>query len=54
MGDEAGEEGSHHGVHDRAGYHCRQLELREPMWILPERGEVGIYSLKAASGAGIP
>ena len=31
-GGEAGEEGRHHGVHDRAGYHFGQLELREPMW----------------------
>ena len=29
MGDEAGEEGSQHGVHDRAGNHCGQLGLRE-------------------------
>lgn len=26
----------------------------KPMWVLPKRGEVGTYFLKAASGAGTP
>ena len=40
VGDEAGKEGSQHGVHDRAGSRCGQRELRE-LWepSIPLEGE---------------